>query len=262
MTSVSVSNLSEFEFCPRVVYLRCVLGLKSENTIERLQSFIEHAVRKELSMRQPKIMKKIRDVGELHDALIGEVDAIIDEIPLIYGRELGEFDYSECLNSIKSGIMAEIGLAERKLVSMFEDVGLDETLRLLTPWKIDFTVRSEKLGLCGRMDKVMRLDFLVPVGVKSCKPPDGVWDGDRLRSCAYGMLLEDRFGCSVPYGIVEYTRIHEERHVFLTEDLRRRVFYLRDCILDVLGGAVPEICPHGNGRKCESCGFSGRCYEI
>ena len=53
-----------------------------------------------------------------------------------------------------------------------------------------------------------------------------------------------------------------KRPVMTTEQLMRRVINARDNIIEILGGRVPEICPHGSGKKCEACGFRERCYEI
>jgi len=47
-----------------------------------------------------------------------------------------------------------------------------------------------------------------------------------------------------------------------TEKLRREVINTRDSIIEILQGKIPEICPHGSGKKCEACGYRERCYEI
>lgn len=52
------------------------------------------------------------------------------------------------------------------------------------------------------------------------------------------------------------------RPVMYTDSLRKSVMDTRDSVFGLLEGAVPDICPHGNGKKCESCGYAKRCYEI
>lgn len=85
-----------------------------------------------------------------------------------------------------------------------------------------------------------------------------------MQTCAYAMLLEDKFQLKEPilFGFVEYTKAQEKRPVMTTEKLRRKVIEARDEIIDIFHGNIPEICPHGNGKKCQSCCYRGQCYEI
>lgn len=39
----------------------------------------------------------------------------------------------------------------------------------------------------------MKKDNYIPVKIKTGKPSESVWEGDRLQICAYTMLLEEEF---------------------------------------------------------------------
>ena len=60
---VRASSLKEYDFCPRAIYLREVLEIKPEVSAERIKGLLGHAVRKELALRQPKMIKDAENVG-------------------------------------------------------------------------------------------------------------------------------------------------------------------------------------------------------
>jgi len=261
---VQVSSLNQYSFCPRIIYLSKILKLKPEFSPERSRGLISHAIRRELSMRQSKLLGKIRDVNDLNSTLVEELDRILEDAPHIYKGFLGEVEYNRYLPEIRSEILHEIGIMGTKLRFMVEEIGFERALMTIIPWKVEYTVRSKKLRLSGRIDKVMRNPSYTPVEIKTSSVPDGIWAGDRLQICAYAMLLEDRFNLKepIPFGFVEYTRAQERRPVMTTEELRRKVLETRDEIIDIFNGDIPEICPHGNGKKCRSCCYKGQCYDV
>jgi CRISPR-associated protein Cas4 len=261
---VQVSTLNQYSFCPRGVYLSKILKLKPEFSPERSRGLISHAVRKELSIRQSKLLSRVQDIEDLDSALVEELDKILGETPYIYVDLLGETEYDIHIPELRSEILNEIGLIGKKLRLMVEDMGLENALRTITPWRVEYTVRSKKLGLSGRIDKVMRNPSYTPVEIKTSSIPEGIWEGDRLQTCAYAMLLEYKLRLREPilFGFVEYTKAQEKRPVMTTEKLRRRVIETRDEIIDIFNGEVPEICPHGSGKKCQGCCYRDKCYDI
>jgi len=261
---IQVSTLNQYSFCPRIIYLSKILKLKPEFSLERSRGLISHVIRKELSIRQSKLLGKIQDVKDLNSTLVEELNKILEDAPHIYRDLLGEIEYNRYIPELRSEILHEIGMMGDRLRFMVEEMGFDSALKIITPWKVEYTVRSKKLRLSGRIDKVMRNPSYTPVEIKTSSVPDGIWEGDRLQTCAYAMLLEDKFKLKEPilFGFVEYTRVQEKRPVMTTEQLRRKVLETRDEIIDIFNGEIPEICPHGNGKKCQSCGYKGQCYEV
>ena len=259
-----VSDLSSYCFCPRSVYLGRFLNIKPEQTAAQSRGLISHAVRKELSIRQPRILGKISDEREIRVRLELEVERILQDAPHIYRNILCGIELDPYLAEIRAELMAEMLLLEEKLRLMVEGVGLDESIRLLTPKWVEYSVKSGALMLSGRIDKVMAQPSYVPVEIKTGSVPSLVWEGDRVQTCAYAMLLEDSLTLSEPiaFGFVEYTRVSELRPVLTTEKLRREVVATRDLVFDVLDGKLPDICPHGSGKKCGGCGYKEQCYDI
>jgi CRISPR-associated protein Cas4 len=257
---VNVSSLREYEFCPRAVYLKDILKLESETTPEQARGLVGHALRKELSLRQAKILKKIKDKEQLKTTMRDELENIIIEIPYIYKEKLKGVNIQELMPEIIVEIESEINTMQHRLENLIEQHGLKQALQQVTPSKVEYGMQSDTLGLTGIVDKIMQP--LTPVEIKTGKTGDGVWEGDRLQLAAYAMLLEEKHSQQIQQGLVEYTRIQEQRPVQITEKLRRKVIQTRDQITEIRAGSIPEICPHGNGKKCDKCTLKNKCYKI
>jgi len=158
--------------------------------------------------------------------------------------------------------LGELAVLGDELKALVGDLGLKGALGYVTPWRTEYSVKSEALNLSGRVDKVMRRDTIVPVEVKTGSASEYGWEGDRIQLCAYGMLLEEKFSEKIPHGLIEYTRVQESRPVLFTEKLRRQVIYARDGVEAVLRGEVPDVCPHGQPKKCGACDLKDECYRI
>ncbi|MFH1402740.1 MAG: CRISPR-associated protein Cas4 [Candidatus Altiarchaeota archaeon] len=258
---VNASDMNVYAYCPRLLYLQRVMGLSNIVGHSTFKGLMGHAVRKELSLRQAKIMRLIREKGSADGILDSELDRISRDLPHIF-REWWIPDHASLLGEVKNEVSSEFRILADKMDLMVSEMGYEKALEYMTPWKIEYSIKSESLMLKGRVDKIMRRDSLFPVELKTGVPPENVHNGHRLQICSYSMLVEDEFGVMIPYGMVEYVRVHESRPVLNTEKLRREVLYSRDLILELLDGDLPEVCPHGSGKKCESCSLMQECYRI
>ncbi len=256
---VAVSVLCSYCFCPRSVYLSEVLGLEPDSVADLERGLFDHELRKKLIARQMSLLGEVDDAAGLVSALRDELECSFEDILKNYS-----FIRGEDAAAVRSEVLADLGALSERLSYIAEDIGFDAALRRMSPWRVDYPVSSGKLRLSGRIDKVMKESFYYPVEIKTCSPPESVWEGDRIQVCAYALLLEEDLQAEkkIPYGFVEYTRVPEMRPVMNTDILRKNVCEIRERVFKILEGYTPDICPHGNGRKCESCGYSKRCYEI
>ena len=231
--------------------------------MEREKGLVGHAVRRELSLRQAKIVGKVGKPEELVSQLEAELSIVLAEAPRIYREKLFVLDFNAYVAELEPELHAEIDLLSKNLAELIREVGLEGALEWITPEKVEHTFRSADLDLSGRVDKIMLEDGKhVPVEIKTGRASDGVWAGDRIQVAGYILLMEEEYGEHIPYGFVEYTRVCDRRPVLASEKLRRSVFETRDEIKKILGGDVPEVCPHGSGKKCESCGLKKECYKV
>ncbi len=257
---IRVSDLNRYVYCPRSIYLSNVLKVRVPESPEQGRGVVGHAVRRELSMRQARLLNKMKSVEDVDSMMKTELDAVLQDLPYIFAERWSE-SYGEFISSVRGEMMRELDCLRMELDAMVSDMGFEKALEYVTPWRTEYSVKSEELGLKGRVDKIMRRDSLEPVEIKTGVPHDFGWDGDRVQLCGYGMLLEERFGERIPHGFIEYTRAAERKPVLFTEKLRRQVIYARDSVKEILDGVVPDVCPHGIPQKCGGCVLKEECYR-
>jgi CRISPR-associated protein Cas4 len=238
--------------------------MRPQPTAAQVRGLVSHAVRKELSIRQPRILESLSTERDIRVRLEFEVERILNDVPHIYRSTFAGVDAEPYLSEVRAEVVAELDAMVERMRLMVSELGVEESVRLLTPKWVEYSVKSDSLMLSGRIDKVMAQPSIVPVEIKTGSVPSSVWEGDRIQTCAYAMLLEDSFSLSKPieFGFVEYTRVGERRPVLTTEKLRREVIRIRDSVFEVLSGKLPDICPHGSGKKCVGCGYKEQCYDI
>ena len=257
-----VSGIGEYFFCPRSIYLSEVLGLARGLREKRPRERFNHSVRRELALRRHRVLSKAKSADDLEDAFLCEMEDVLETACMVF-KHIPEKDLKEYVSALRQELRKEMRIASDKIRYIVESAGMKKALEKITPWKTDYCVKSDVLQLTGRIDILMKeRGVCYPVDIKTGDAAAGVWDDDKAVVCAYSMLLEEDLGTKVPYGYVEYARTQERMPVVNTDELRGIVLETRDEIVKILEGKVPEICPHGNGKKCEACVFSEECYEI
>jgi CRISPR-associated protein Cas4 len=262
---VLVSNLGDYLFCPRNLYLKERMGLGAELHDDSARGFLLHHARRELSLRQHLIVEKAGDFKGIKKAVFDELDLILPDLAQRHGERLEDVDFDKLVPKIEEDLSSDVKRLGDRLSYLVSEAGRDRALEMLKPWKIEYSVESEKLGLSGVTDKVLKEgNQYYPVDIKTAFPGEGVWEADKVLICAYSLLLEEALNSGKPIssGFVEYVRVHETRPVMNSEDLRKKVHDVRDEVISLLEGDIPDICPHGSGRKCDSCSIKDECYEV
>lgn len=118
---------------------------------------------------------------------------------------------------------------------------------------------SEAHLISGKPDYVLRDEMTgayIPVEVKSGRARKPYWN-HILQLAAYCILVEERYGTSVPYGTLVYGNGGQHRIEF-TPDLREQVLAtvdeMRTCLED--GSARRN---HNAAVRCRSCAYRGEC---
>jgi CRISPR/Cas system-associated exonuclease Cas4 (RecB family) len=251
-----VSDLRRFMFCPRAVYLVRVLGLAQQVSVEAARAAVSCFLRRRISLSQDRALARAGSAGGILSSLHLELDNAASDVLLELDGGLSELA-ALVLPEVRLDVLSELGLLAGELEAMVDDLGFDQALEYVRPSKLEHLMHSPALGLSGRVDKIMRHELAYPVQVRT---GDFFWDGDGVQLCAYGLLLEEESGQRVPYGFVDYVRSLELRPVLFSQGLRDRVFQVRDEVEDILGGAVPDVCCHGQVRKCAGCGLENQCF--
>ncbi len=165
---------------------------------------------------------------------------LVQELPLVYEIEPEEV-HSACLSL--EGRIAEIAH------------GLRPSLDLLFPGDLEVDLRSEKLGLTGRLDRLA--PGLIPSIIRTGQAPqDGVWKRDRLMLAGYSLLLGEKYGKRINRGMVEYPRYGAVRQVEIHAVDRSRVLRLRDRVAQIREGRLPD---RPESAPCDGCEERQRC---
>lgn len=242
---VRVSDISLYLRCPRLVYFQA-MGRSVWPKAESPARLLLREMALSLSEFEP-------DGGSDLLAWLGEaLDRAEAELPVIWGEGVNIHDLRAAAGEIRE-TLPEIA------------TNLSPKLSLLIPSEVEVDLRSDRLGLSGKLDRIVSRAgdgrpggrISIPSIIKTDNPPEtGVWRSDRLRLTGYAMLLEDESKRRVDRGLVEYPRAGEVREVEIRSSDRRRVLRIRDRVRLINGGKLPD---RPKDAPCERCPVTEVC---
>jgi CRISPR-associated exonuclease Cas4 len=236
---VRISDISLYHRCPRLVYFQA-MGRSIWPEPESPSKLLLREVA--LSLSEFELKREI----DLEDWLREALDRAAAELPVIWGEEVNVHDLRAAAGEIRE-ILPEIAS------------NLSPKLDLLVPSEVEVDLRSDRLGLSGRIDRIVSRAgdggpgerFSIPSIIKTYHPPEtGIWRSDRIRLAGYAMLLEDELKRRVDSGIVEYPLAGEVREVEIRSSDRRRVLRIRDRVRLINGGKLPD---RPRDAPCDLC---------
>ncbi len=124
----------------------------------------------------------------------------------------------------------------------------------------DVRVEDETLGLCGKVDMVIRCaGEVIPVEYKNS--PGRLGKHVLLQLAAYGLLLERQWTLPVHRGFIYFIPARRAREVALTPALKADV---QRCIAEIQDMVAGERMPPPPSRraKCEICEFHRFCNDV
>jgi CRISPR-associated exonuclease Cas4 len=120
------------------------------------------------------------------------------------------------------------------------------------------------LGLTGKPDYLIdQGNKLIPVEVKSSRPPESPYDSHIFQLAAYCLLVEKALGKRPPYGIIHYTDPSKTSRSFAIDYTRE----LEEAVLAVLSEirslekSTEVQRSHDSPGRCKSCGYGFLCEE-
>lgn len=257
---IKVSDLSQYMLCPRLVYFSA-RGYEQGRIVKgKERGMIEHILLKELAFNLNSIYGCVDKKGEKAreeretDAKIIIAD-IADDVEWIYKEEL---------EGVREDLFVEV--KEEFIRSLSKNMERDKWLsRLINGNKLlaydyerEHTMVSEKLGMSGSVDKLIKTDEeVIPCLIKTGRRPEyGVWKSDRVQLAAYALLIEDTFETAVKRGFVEYIRAAECRELQIRKKHRALALQVLKQVKRIKKGAFPE---KGAYAPCDSCSFIEMC---
>lgn len=125
-------------------------------------------------------------------------------------------------------------------------------------WVLEFYLRSEKLGLHGKIDVLEDGDVMTPVERKRGK---SYYLNDEVQLAAYCMLLEEFIGEAINVGYI-YLYGSKSRHpIHITPWHREQVLTITEAIRKMGLDSIPDFA--SNPNKCKKCSVVQYCmpYE-
>ncbi|HID34821.1 MAG TPA: CRISPR-associated protein Cas4 [Anaerolineae bacterium] len=125
----------------------------------------------------------------------------------------------------------------------------------------DVALQSERLGLSGRMDLVLRLeDRAWPVDYKLSRRI-GIAAHFKLQLAAYGLLLEDAWDVTSDQGFLYSIPYRRAEAIRFTPRLRKKVLHVVEAIRSSIDDQrMPP--PTSQRGRCVNCEFRRFCNDI
>ena len=265
---LSVTDLSQYVFCPRQFYLSKVLGLRRQPP-EFVEGTLEHDARRLLN----------EALGSTYADSQQDTAKLLHAAGNIIGKVL---DYAKNIALQQHPVFTrEIEGFVRELSFRFHQEERDRT-RLLTcnttsveawsdrvrgsfPVENEFSVFSPKLGLRGRIDEVYeKADGTLAIRDIKTAPLGFPYDeSNQVQMGAYAMLLEEQESKKVAQAAVYSSRSLADRQVMVDEDLKKRVHDAGQDVRRFLANPeLPEILTGPEELKCGVCFLREECHKL
>jgi len=178
-TPVRISDIGLYLRCPRLVYFDALSDLHRKVSTEHLL------------LRG--LMLGLSEDGPLKNQLFDCLEKLKQELPVIFGDEI---DLQELGQSVREVEALIPGMAQ----------GLASVASLILPSEVELDLRSERIGLSGRLDRLVTKEPTPSIIRTGSAPKEGIWRKDRLRLAGYVMLAEEKYDIRINQGLVEYPR--------------------------------------------------------
>ncbi len=256
---VSVTALSSYMYCPRLLYQQKVLGYE-----EKLNS----------AMVLGAIRHNFYDIANKYE------ERIVVHLPAEFSTERINAAYSETYQNLlraavmnRSSSLEMFGLEPVCIISELKPIAIaeaaeragnvhkfaamhnifgEELWQQLSPKIVsELKIKSALLRLKGVVDKVeIYGDKVLPIELKTGKMAnEGVWPQHRVQVAAYMMLLQEKFNTTVNNAVIRYLDYNSSRTVVLNPYMELEVKELTEKVSRLLqSSTIPKRC----GR--ENCG--------
>ena len=263
---LSVTDVSQFVFCPRQFHLSKILGVHRQPP-EFVEGTLEHDARRLLNeaLRQSYIGSKPDEVTLMDSArtIIGKTLQYSKQIAMtqhpIFTREIDEFIR-------ELSFRFELEERERTHSLLASRAGpWSETVRASFPVQNEFPVFSSELQLRGRIDEVYQLSNgnLAIRDIKTAPVAFAFDESNQVQLAAYAMLLKEQESRKVERASVYSSRSLAERQVVVDEDLERKVLGATRNVREFLSHPeLPEILTGPEALKCGVCFLREECMKL
>ncbi|MFB3764688.1 MAG: Dna2/Cas4 domain-containing protein [Methanotrichaceae archaeon] len=225
---IRISDIGLYLRCPRLNYFDALGTLPRKTNPEQI---LLRSIMLSISSEYQNDIE-----GNLNLALT----RLLAELPLIYETPPKELE-----------------AASENIRAMIPEIaaGLSSHIGMLLPSVVEVDLRSDKIGLSGRLDRLV--SGCIPSIIRTGSAPvGGVWKRDRLMLAGYALMLGEKCGAILDRGRVEYPRTGEVREIQIHSIDRVRVLRIRDRIQQIKDGQLPD---RPEDASCDNCTVRERC---
>ena len=267
---ISVSMLSTYLYCPRMLFLQKVLAVEEPPKESLVLGSLRHEIYDFINQNEQKIVSSIREkiqYSQLLSTYKTRYSKILKEKIIQNKSKIREVNL-DIVNVFKKTWPLILNEAELRAKNIFDfileyNVYGNELWEKLTPKIIsEKSIESEKLQLKGIIDRIeIHKNIYVPVELKTGKmPKEGVWPGHRIQIAAYAMLIEENFNTNVKEGFIRYLDTNETRQIAINPFMKEEIIELTKEIQNLLKNQeIPNYCENRN--KCVKCSLRSTCYN-
>jgi len=267
---ISVSSLCSYLYCPRKLYFHSVLGIIGEAGKETISGTLKHSVIEHINKNEKEIIESIQDNLSLED--IEEIYRLKYYRSLLFNLSKFKKDLKrlkerkkEVFEEIWPVLLEEAKLRSKNVYNFMQNnqiYGSELWDKLQPKFISEVFLKSEKLGLRGRIDKIAIYNNLkIPLEMKSGKPPTkGIWSNHKIQIASYILLLKEEYP-ELNEGFIEYIDIKEKRKLILNPFIEEEIQELISKVKVLLNSKnLPDKID--NGSKCSKCRIRNKCFSI
>lgn len=260
MKIINITDITEYLYCPRKVYLKLVKGIRAPPTKKMILGMLRHKVFDIFNRQEKPMVESIKEkiseqkIKNLYENLLAE---IINKILKENYNLATKFDINreDFISSINKSASPEINLRIPAIIKTIDSGFLGKELwRNLKPkYLTEYKIESQELGLRGRIDRIKFDQGIWPIERKT---REKIFDSDKIQLAGYSLLLESEFSKPVNLGIVEI--MGKQEQVELTSELKNKVLEIAEKIRNL---TEDNAFSPSNFQKCENCEFKIDCDE-
>ena len=265
---ISVSDINSWLYCSRKVYLSKICGLKTPPNRNMIIGRLKHNILEHLSKEEEKLVSQIDSSHEsidmvfMYEEFIKRISAKIfaDNMQLI---DRFMIDKEDILKKVLRDFSGDIKLRVASIKQAISSGFTKDTIwkNLDTIYISELPVESERLGLKGRVDRVLiskKDNTIMPFELKSRE--ERIFPSDEIQLTAYAMMLEDYYHQEIKKGFIDVGNNRQE--IDISQERRDRVIQIIEEIRGIYE-ENPQIPPmQSNFNKCRNCEFREECAKL
>lgn len=263
---INVSSLSEYAYCPRKLYYRLVENMKEEETKSLVLGRIKHKILSDINKEEEFVIKNIKNFMEENEIYMNFIRTYFSVVTSVVGKSsdtLIKFnvDPRELSEKLFEALKERARINSKMVLDIMnvKQVFGSDLIQSVPKAIVQDFIKNEELELKGYVDRIeVNNGEYVPVEIKSGKLSNLI--GNKLQLTGYCMLVEKKYFTIVSRGFLEYVDLNQRIDINPGE-LKKEVFNIRDNIKLLLDKKdLPERVK--DRRKCLSCSFYQRCYNL